>query len=161
MAPWLDSKSNITFVSRANTVRFCMPQSPLFFRFVAILLPLAILAAMPRQADAADDPTYASFDERWQSMPGYDNFICGFKPDARLSLSKENEIFPDPKPEFLWGLRQQLRDVQNALLSRYLAKARKKRGTVRIEDPVDGIFGTLPEPYAKPCIIGWDQCVDK
>jgi hypothetical protein len=138
-----------------------MPQNPLLIRFIAVLAGLVILAAMPRQADATDEPRNVSFEERWQTVPHDEEFICGgFKPEVRDSSLDKNETYSDSKP-LPRGLRQQLRDVQNELLSRDTAKARKKRGRAVIEDPAEGIFGTRPEPYTKPCVIGLDQCVDK
>ena len=106
-----------------------MPQNPLLIRFVAVLTGLVFLAAMPRQADATDDPHNVSFEERWQTVPRNDEFICGgFKPEVRDSSLEKNETSSDSKP-LPRGLGKQLRDVQNELLSRDTAKARKKRGT--------------------------------
>jgi hypothetical protein len=139
-----------------------MPQNVLCTRSVAVVLGLVILAATPRQADATDDPRNVSFEERWQTVPRYSEFICGgFRPEINDSSLEKNETSSDSEPPLPRGLRQQLHDVENARLSRDLAKARKKRGTVVIEDPAEGIFGARPEPYVKPCIIGLDQCLDK
>ena len=55
-----------------------MLHNTLLFRTVAVLLGFVILAAMPRQAHAADDTRTASFEDRWHAMPPSNlGFTCG------------------------------------------------------------------------------------
>jgi hypothetical protein len=78
-----------------------MPQNALLTRSVAVVLSLMILAAMPRQADATDDPGNVSFDERWQAVPYNGEFICGFKPEVEDSSLGKSETPYVTKPPFI------------------------------------------------------------
>lgn len=98
-----------------------MPQSPRFLGFIVLLG----LVASARQTDAAGDPGNVSFEERWQTVPRYSEFICGFKPAAATvsyeTPAETTEQIPLPR-----GLRQQLLDVQEELRERDRAKTRKQ-----------------------------------
>jgi hypothetical protein len=139
-----------------------MPQNPLLIRFVAVLLYLVILAAMPRQADATDDDTGSlGFEERWQTVPLNGEFICGgLKLDAKGIPSGDDESSYGPKVPYVplpRSLSQKRRDAEDERLLRELAKARKTRRRVIIEDPPEVFWGPQPDPYAKSCAIGWNS----
>jgi hypothetical protein len=70
--------------------------------------------------------------------------FADFKPEVRDSSLEKNETSSDAKPPLPRGLRQQLRDVEHEILARDIAKARKKRGTIVIEEDILDVESQVP-----------------